>query len=313
MGILSIIKDERLVAVSVGVVALSSLLAMRACLLHYRDEVEIKPEPPKAQYITQETEDSLKLDTLETLLNHYNFAIRDTALKIVAGRAVNDASAIDDLLWGITRENYEERLANISALVFAVEERDNYQEPVSILNSPKAYSALVRSLELCLDDAPHEPLDDPLYDEYHLRDIAERRCLLLISQLVHKFGVDKLVEAKFVEKWLAKQPWGENEQERRKNFDNYINRRKNRISDICHHLRTSTSGSKALAKTKLTNRTKRSKRDKSDHIKVVLEISMGRDGDDADNVQYETPGVRTRSAAEQRLRRMHREAMVLIE
>lgn len=122
MGFYSFIKDDRFIAVSLGLSTIGFLFGMRTILEYYRDEAEIKPTPPKTQYITQETEDSLKQGTLESLLNHYNFAIRDTALKIIAGRAINDSSAIHQLLWGITRENYEERMEALRALTFAMED-----------------------------------------------------------------------------------------------------------------------------------------------------------------------------------------------
>ncbi|KAI1779991.1 hypothetical protein F4818DRAFT_437285 [Hypoxylon cercidicola] len=312
MGFYSFLRDDRLVAAGLGLGTVGFLLAMRSILEYYRDEAEIKPTPPKTQYITQETEDSLGLSTLESLLSHYNFAIRDTALKIVAGRAVNDSSAVYHLLWGITRIDYEERMEALRALAFAMEDKDAFQEPLSALNSPKAYSALVRSLELCLDDAEHEKLDDPLYDEYHLRDIGERRCLLLVSQLVHRYGVDKFIEAGFVERWLAKQPWGDDEEERQKNFAMYTDRRKNRMSDICFHLKTCEAGRKALFKAKLTPKSRRPKHEKVDQIRVVLEISMTNEDDlEGPSEAEHVPRVNDQTAEEQRLRRRHREAMVL--
>lgn len=122
MGFYSFLRDDRLVAASLGLTTVGFLFAMRSMLEYYRNQAEIKPTPPKTQYITQDTEDSLNLNTLESLLTHYNFAIRDTALKIVAGRAVNDTSAVDYLLWGITRTDYEERMEALRALAFAVED-----------------------------------------------------------------------------------------------------------------------------------------------------------------------------------------------
>ncbi|KAI2467721.1 hypothetical protein F4781DRAFT_400928 [Annulohypoxylon bovei var. microspora] len=309
MGFYSFLKDDRLIAVSLGLSTVGFLFGMRTILEYYRDEAEIKPTPPKTQYITQETEDSLKSKTLESLLGHYNFAIRDTALKIIAGRAVNDSSAIYHLLWGITREDYEERMEALRALTFAMEDKDTFQEPLTALNTPKAYSALVRSLELCLGDVEHEKLDDPLYDEYYLRDIGERRCLMLVSQLVNRYGVQRLVEAGFVEKWLAKQPWGDGDEERQNNFSIYSERRKNRLSDICFHLTTAQIGRKALYKAKLSTK-KRKRRDRSD-IKVVLEICINEDERDGASRSELVPRVNDQSAEEQRLRRRHREAMVL--
>lgn len=122
MGFFSFARDERLVAVGFGIATVACIASMRVILLRSRDKAEIQPTQPKTQYITQATEDSLKLGTLNTLLQHYNYAIRDTTLRIVAGRAVNDKSAIDDLLWGITREDYDERMQALRALTFALED-----------------------------------------------------------------------------------------------------------------------------------------------------------------------------------------------
>ncbi|KAK5634432.1 hypothetical protein RRF57_010145 [Xylaria bambusicola] len=313
MGFFSFMRDERLIAVGFGIATVSCIAAMRAILVHSRDKVEIQPAQPKTQYITQTTEDSLKLSTLNTLLHHYNFAIRDTSLRIVAGRAVNDHSAIDDLLWGITRQDYDERMESLRALTFALEDNSYRSSLVRVLSTAKGYNAIVRSLQLSLDDVKHEVLDDPLYDEYLLRDIGEQRCLLLVSVLIHHHGVGKLVEAQFVEKWLAKQPWGDTDETRRKNFAIYIDRKKNRISDICLHLRACKAGRKALVKAKLATKSKKSERDRSSNIKVVLEISMANEEDsmvEASQIEL-VPRVNDQSIEEQRLRRRHREAMVL--
>lgn len=208
-----------------------------------------------------------------------------------------------------------------------------------MLNTPRGYCSLVRSLELGLDDVEHhEPLDDPLYDEYYLRDANERRCLVLVYKLVHKYGVDGLVRARFIERWLARQPWGgsggtgkDDEQRcnclgdrcqygdyaahnggntngredngansktsanananaddddddanarRRRNFCQYIERKRNRISDICRHLADTRAGRRALVRARLMSKSNRRLTTRpghgagSDHIKVVLEISM---------------------------------------
>lgn len=100
-----------LAAAVVGVVA-----TMRMLLGRLRDEAEIKQQQPATQYITQETEDSLKPSTLDTLLSHYNFAIREISGKIVTERAVNDGETIDYLLWGITQADYDERFKCLRTL-----------------------------------------------------------------------------------------------------------------------------------------------------------------------------------------------------
>ncbi|KAI1263119.1 hypothetical protein F5Y18DRAFT_396091 [Xylariaceae sp. FL1019] len=318
MGYLSFMRDERVAALGLGLAALGCIAAMRAILEHCRDEAEVKPTQPTTRYITQDTEDSLKLSTLRSLLRHPSYAIRDTAVRIVTGRALSDDDAVNDLLWGITRESYDERTENLRALIYALEDNlsGTYQESlIMALNTPKAYSAIVRSLELCLGDVEHDKLNDAFYDEYYFRDIGERQCLALVSQLAHKYGMEKFVQAKFVERWLIKQPWGEADDERRDNFQQYVERRKNRLADICRNLISSKAGRKALSRAKLMHKLRKPKSSRPKNVKVVLEISMANDSD-GDAVLLETstdlvPRVNEQSAEEQRLRRRHREAMVL--
>jgi hypothetical protein len=105
-----------------GCIGLVGLI--RFMLEQFREDTEIKPIQPKTQYITQDTEDSLKLDTLETLLGHYNYAIRETAAKIVCDRAVNDAATLESLLYGITRPEYDVRIRNLRCLAIITDTRE---------------------------------------------------------------------------------------------------------------------------------------------------------------------------------------------
>ena len=118
----SIVRDERVMLAGIGVATVGFIGIMKMILEFYQDEAIIPPQPPKAQYITQETEDALKHETLLSLLDHYNFAIMDTTIRIIAGRAVNDATTINYLLWSITRADYEERYASLRALAFVLED-----------------------------------------------------------------------------------------------------------------------------------------------------------------------------------------------
>lgn len=120
----SIARDERVIIASLSVGAVGLVLMMRTILTSYRDDAEVKPVQPKTQYITQETEDALKLGTLDTLLGHYNYAIRETAGKIVCDRAINDGSTVDVLLYGITRPDYDERMKNLRCLAIITDHRE---------------------------------------------------------------------------------------------------------------------------------------------------------------------------------------------
>ncbi|OIW34880.1 hypothetical protein CONLIGDRAFT_28387 [Coniochaeta ligniaria NRRL 30616] len=308
----SIARDERVILGFFSAAAVGTVYLMHMMLKDFRDEAEIKPTQPKTQYITQETEDALKFSTLDTLLGHYNYAIRDTACKIVCDRTANDGSTLDVLLWGITRPDYDERMKNLRALAFVTD-----QNTLHLLHNDKAYSALVRSLELCLpsERKPEDKLNDKSYDEYYLRDMAEKLCLMFISQLLHRYEVsNRLVKAKFVEKWLAKQYWGDTPDEVITNFTQYMDVRDNRVSEIVKHIIGCRRGREALVKTGLITQSTRDiiegQGTSARRLSYVLPIYVGTD--DSDENADRPVGVRHQehSAEEQRLRHRHREAMV---
>ena len=108
--LLSVVRDERVILVSLGLATFGIISTVVTALTIIRDDNEIPPPQPKTQYITQETEDSLQLETLEKLLDHPNYSIREIAIKILCDRAVNDQETTQYLLYGITRPNYDERM-----------------------------------------------------------------------------------------------------------------------------------------------------------------------------------------------------------
>lgn len=115
-GLWSFARDERVILVSIGLATFSVVSTMIAALTMVRDDNEIPPAEPKTQYITQDTEDALQLDTLSKLLEHPNFSIRDIGTKILCDRAINDPDTTTYLLYGITRPDYDERLKCLTAL-----------------------------------------------------------------------------------------------------------------------------------------------------------------------------------------------------
>ena len=115
-SLLTFARDERVILVSLGLATFGIVSTVLTALTIIRDDNEIPPTQPKTQYITQETEDSLQLETLEKLLDHPNYSIREVAVKILCDRAVNDPETIQYLLYGITRPNYDERMQCLRAL-----------------------------------------------------------------------------------------------------------------------------------------------------------------------------------------------------
>lgn len=126
MSLLNYARDERVLIVGLTAAIVGVVTTARMLLTQVRDKAEIKPPQPTTQYITQETEDSLKPTTLDTILGHYNYAIREIAAKIVCDRAVNDGESVDYLLWGITRPDYDERMKCLRTLAFITDPRTNY-------------------------------------------------------------------------------------------------------------------------------------------------------------------------------------------
>lgn len=115
-SLLSFAHDERFILATIGFATFGVVSTMMTALTIIRDENEIPPVQPKTQYITQDTEDSLQLDTLEKLLDHPNYSIREIAIKILCDRAVNDPETTHFLLFGITRPSYDERMQCLRAL-----------------------------------------------------------------------------------------------------------------------------------------------------------------------------------------------------
>ncbi|KAK3341554.1 hypothetical protein B0T25DRAFT_522845 [Lasiosphaeria hispida] len=307
----TLIRDDRVIFGGLGMSAVGMVVMIRLLLEKWREESEIKPVQPKTQYITQDTEDSLKQGTLDTLLGHYNYAIRETAAKIVCDRAVNDGTTIELLLWGITRNDYDERMKNLRALAVITD-----PQSLPLLHTWKAYAALVRSLELSIDPE-QEVLDDEHWDEYPMRDMTEKLGLMFISQLISRYDVEKLIKAKFVEKWLAKQNWGATTDERQENFMKYLQHKNNRIADIISRIKNTRSGSEALKKSGLLDESfgpsDESEEDNShlvvaDQFNMFLRVNMG------EMREEDTTRLLARTLqnlGDQRLRQRNREAMVL--
>jgi hypothetical protein len=129
---------------------------------------------------------------------------------------------------------------------------------------------------------------------------------MFILELVNKYGVDLLVRARFVEKWVVQQDWGDTPEERRRNFKNYVDLKGNRIVDILKRVMESRRGTRALEKAGLLEK---------DHFRHnaerLLIMEFGDGPSQQTGSERHVPRTREHSAEEQRLRRQHREAMVL--
>lgn len=304
----SAVRDERVILAGIGLATFGIVSIMMTALTIIRDESTLPPSHPKTRYITQETEDSLEVETLERLVDHPSYSIREVANKILCDRAINNQEVVQTLLYGITRPDYTERMRSIRALAFLTSTPGI--DGMAGLHRPQAYSALVRSLELSLDDAPRPKLDDPYWDEFYLRDMAERICLMFVLELVNKNGAGMLVRAKFVEKWLAKQEWGQDPQERRKVFAEYMEHKNNRIVHIISRVKHTHAGLRALYRAGLVEKHD-ARRQRNELPDLIMSVEPEVLHESIEIIEPQVPRTREQSIEEQRLRRQHREAMVL--
>jgi hypothetical protein len=176
-----------------------------------------------------------------------------------------------------------------------------------MIEKPDTYAALVKSLEYSITDYPHNEFD-PEWDNWNLRDVVEQGCLLVLIQLVDKFGPEGLVKSRFVERWLAKEPWGASDKERQMNFAESL-RKNNRLNEIAIPLFRDHAGRRQLIKAKLVPAALEA------DLNLVRDIRMingeGTAGEDFDGMFVESRRRRDQSSEEEHIRRRHREAMVL--
>jgi hypothetical protein len=116
MAALSPATQDRLFIFGLGLATSAVIGAMRQLLVHFRDAAALPPPENKSHYITQNEEDSLKLGTLDKLLDSPNYCIQETAAIIICERALHDAVAMDALLWYITQPEHNLREQGIRAL-----------------------------------------------------------------------------------------------------------------------------------------------------------------------------------------------------
>lgn len=116
MAGLSPSAQDRLFFLGLGLTACTVIGIMRRMLIHYRNSSAIPQSESKPQYITQEVEDSLKISTLNKLLDSPNYSIQETTAVIICERALHDASTVDALLYQLTRPDHDLREQAIRAL-----------------------------------------------------------------------------------------------------------------------------------------------------------------------------------------------------
>lgn len=334
LGLVALIRNERMLTYSLVLCAASMMGLMWTVLGSVKEECIIEPTPPKTQYITQETEDSLPLETIEKLVQHPNHSIKHFAQKILADRGLEDKNMMNILMKGIASKNGDRRLMCLQTFDFILTNTipylgrcfafalhildhaciltfsDGPQGTLQRFYSQPTFNAFVRCLEHSMKDSDIPVLDYGYWDEFSLRNETERLALTFLYELTQARDTDLLVKSKFVEKWLAKQPWGDSDEERQRNFKEYLNKR-NKVSDLIRCLQSSQRGMEVLRAAKLVPPSRKHDNDNKYHVYIngsELDDMCFSDGENAPVGS----GSRSREQSEEevRLRRQHREAMV---
>lgn len=116
MAVLSPNNHDAIVVGLGMLVSCAVFVTMRQILIYSRDSAIIPPSENKPQYITQDVEDSLKLGTLEKLLDSPSWVIRDTTCTIICDRALHNQASFTTILRCISGANYDTREKGIRAL-----------------------------------------------------------------------------------------------------------------------------------------------------------------------------------------------------
>lgn len=177
---------------------------------------------------------------------------------------------------------------------------------VALVNKPEAYVALVKSLEYSLDDYEHNKFD-PEWDNWQFRDVVEQGCLMVLFNLVEKYGVEGLVKSRFVKRWLAKEPWGTAVGERNQNFTIALQKENHRLHGLISPLYRDRLGRKQLVEAGLVRPNSELYRSPKD---IKMTNGEGTAGEDFDAMFVDTRR-RRQSSGEEQIRRRNREAMVL--
>jgi len=175
------------------------------------------------------------------------------------------------------------------------------------LDTPRVYSAIVKSLGFCVTDIEHDPYDRE-FDNWDFRDINERLCLMIVHRLIIEFGAWNFIKNGFVSRWLAKEPWGNTDEERQTNLVHCYHQ-SNLLSYIIIQVGSDPRGQKEIRKARLFGE------QSQNYVPSGVEnFGIGElmtNFDIIASIEGGAPRIQERSAEEQRLRRLHRTAMVL--
>ncbi|KAI9834734.1 MAG: hypothetical protein M1819_002819 [Sarea resinae] len=287
--------DDAWLWIGLGLFSFIALRTVNRQLHEVRRITEVSSDEKQPQVVCQETEDALKLDTLQKLAEGANYDLRGAALKIICERS-SKGPTYDLLLEDLAGQNPRLRDRALTALRF-------------LCGSPASHRVSVQSTYTALITCLANLLPHPAPSSTHPRPPSERSALIILVRLL-PYNTNDAIAAGLVKRWLAKYPFGATEAQRRAtirqlktyNSDDVL------MSEVVCMLDNNPEGRKQMRQAGLTG-SAMGERDDDDCLDTLM---VGGD-DTAGRSSGMGRRLREESVEEQALRRRRREAMVFSE
>ncbi|KIW16948.1 hypothetical protein PV08_04139 [Exophiala spinifera] len=221
---MSFVSSNRFVAV-ILVIGLATVCYSVPGLLQQVKDAARAPEPdppPPRKRLQKDSENSLKIGTLRTLADGYNYELRTSALKIVNSRTVH-SRAKDLLLRDLASKDYERRDKAINALLLLLKQQHTHSRRSSLLAEFDISKRLKATVQALINVLPlHEPLG---HEEKGLpqspilppsRPAQEESLLVILNYMLTEETSGNVMDeppiysalaAGLVTKWLVKYPF----------------------------------------------------------------------------------------------------------
>ncbi|SLM37766.1 hypothetical protein LPUS_07721 [Lasallia pustulata] len=274
-----------------------------------RTAVEVTEEEKPQELINQQTENSLKLDTLRQLAEGSNHDIRAAALKIITERSIQGAT-FDLIIRDIAGRDIERRDKALTSLTFLIASPARFS-----LNKRETYEALIDCL--CNFLPSYQEKDWPFseYTNIKFRTQAEKDALIALGRIL-PYNISQALSAGIVSRWLAKYPFcGSSLPEALKKIEavqqlKTWNTEDTLMCDILSMIDCAPDGRKELRKHRLVGSAIGETDDEEGDTLMI-------GGEDTAGLSFGSVArgrrIREESIEEQALRRRRREAMVLSE
>ncbi|MCJ1310956.1 hypothetical protein MMC25_004625 [Agyrium rufum] len=199
----SILREDGFLLLTAAVIGFYAARAIHAQLLEIKDITRITKEEKNPDLITQDTEDAVKVETLQTLVEGANQDIRNAAIKIVCERAVR-TDTFQLLLSDLASKDEYDRDRAVKTLRYL--SRSSYVTETNI-GQPATLNALVTAVTTFFTSSSSYPPDSTSPTNFSTRSTSESTALELLL-LFLRMHLDEALHAGLVSRYLARYPFG---------------------------------------------------------------------------------------------------------